>query len=459
MRWSRAWMSEAKLSSRSATNLHRPAHDLGNHRDGHLVRVDVHLDAVAAADVAADDAHGAERQPEMLGEHLLHHVRRLRRVVDGERAVALVEFGEDRARLQRHAGVAAGVEGRLDDLVRGLEGLGDVAALVDALEDRLSPRSGWMTGVALSSAVSMSATGGSICQAIEILATASSATARLSATTAATASPAQVAVVSGRGSCGADFMPLRWARTATQGSQCGARSCTGEDAQHARQLQRRARIDRADLRVRMRAAHERDMHHARQNEVVDVLPAPLDKLARIGSRDRSPDVGVRPVDGAGVDHLAHGLPGPPALVCPGSGHRLDGVDDGVIAGATTVVAREVLADCRARRHRAGLGGVAQQLGGGHQHARRAVAALAGVADDERILQVADFAGVGQAFDGLDGCAIKAGREDQAAAHDQAVHAHRAGAADAVLAARYAIPSGRDRAAGNRSDAGGPRRGG
>ena len=54
----------------------------------------------------------------------------------------------------------------------------------------------------------MSATGGSICQAIEILATASSATARLSATTAATASPAQVAVVSGRGSCGGRFHAL-----------------------------------------------------------------------------------------------------------------------------------------------------------------------------------------------------------------------------------------------------------
>jgi hypothetical protein len=36
-----------------------------------------------------------------------------------------------------------------------------------------------------------------------------SATARLSATTAATASPTQVAVLSGSGSCGADFMPLR----------------------------------------------------------------------------------------------------------------------------------------------------------------------------------------------------------------------------------------------------------
>jgi hypothetical protein len=84
----------------------------------------------------------------------------------------------------------------------------------------------------------------------------------------------------------------------------------GEYPQHARQLQRRTRIDRADLRMRMRAAQERHMQHARQNEVVDVLPAPLDELARVGARHRSPDVGVRPVDGAGIDHLAHGFPVP-----------------------------------------------------------------------------------------------------------------------------------------------------
>ena len=48
--------------------------------------------------------------------------------------------------------------------------------------------------------------------------------ARVSATTAATASPTQVARSTGRGRCGADFMPLRCASTATQGSQWGARS-------------------------------------------------------------------------------------------------------------------------------------------------------------------------------------------------------------------------------------------
>ena len=69
-----------------------------------------------------------------------------------------------------------------------------------------------------------------------------------------------------------------------------------------------------------------------------------------------------------------------------------------------------------------------------QHAGRAVAALAGVAGDERLLQVADLAGVGDALDGLDLGAVERGRQHQAAAHDLAVDAHRAGPADAVLAA-------------------------
>ncbi len=70
----------------------------------------------------------------------------------------------------------------------------------------------------------MSTAAGSGSYSILTRATASSATARVSATTAATASPAHVARSSGRGSCGADFMPFKWASTATHGSQCLARS-------------------------------------------------------------------------------------------------------------------------------------------------------------------------------------------------------------------------------------------
>ena len=114
--------------------LDRAAHDPGDHRHRHLVGVDVHLDAVAAADVGADHAHVALGQAHVLGEDRLHHVRRLGGVMHGEPGGRAVVVGQDRARLQRHAGVAGGVEGGLDDPVGAPEGVVDLAGLVDALE-------------------------------------------------------------------------------------------------------------------------------------------------------------------------------------------------------------------------------------------------------------------------------------------------------------------------------------
>ena len=89
--------------------------------------------------------------------------------------------------------------------------------------------------------------------------------ARLSATTAATASPTQVARSSGSGSCGADFMPLRCASIGHPGIAVRRQVLAGEDAQHARHLQRLAGVDPDDPRVRVRAAHEGHVHHARQH--------------------------------------------------------------------------------------------------------------------------------------------------------------------------------------------------
>ena len=78
-----------------------------------------------------------------------------------------------------------------------------------------------------------------------------------------------------------------------------------EHAQHARQLQRIRGVDADDSCVRVRAAHERHVHHARQDHVVDVLAAAFHQLLGIGARDGLADVGVRPVDGAGIDDLVH----------------------------------------------------------------------------------------------------------------------------------------------------------
>src|SRR5256885_3020484 len=63
------------------TTLFRSQHPR-QHRDRELVGIGVDLDAVGAADVAADHAHLLLGQAEMAREHGLHHVRRLMRVVD-----------------------------------------------------------------------------------------------------------------------------------------------------------------------------------------------------------------------------------------------------------------------------------------------------------------------------------------------------------------------------------------
>ena len=72
---------------------------------------------------------------------------------------------------------------------------------------------------------------------------------------------------------------------------------------------------------------------------------------------------------------------------------------------------------------------------GQDHAGRAIAALQAVGFAERILDHAEFARRRrQAFDRRDLVAVGLHREHQAGAHRLAVDQHRAGAADAVLAA-------------------------
>ena len=136
--------------------------------------------------------------------------------------------------------------------------------------------------------------------------------ARVSATTAATASPCQQARSSAMACCGADFMPLRCASTPTQGVQMlrelarrsnDARCTPGAAA-------RRARIDADDARVGVRAAHEGDVRHARQHDVVDVLRrAPARRRAAFGRGTELADVAVRPVEhgAAGLRVVAHGF--------------------------------------------------------------------------------------------------------------------------------------------------------
>ena len=202
--------------------LHRPAQHHRQRRGRHLVRVDVHLDAEGAADVLRDHAHVALGDAEVAREDVLHHVRRLRRVVHRERMLGRVVVGEDRAPLEADAGVAAEVEGLLDHDVGLGEGLVDAAGVVLALEADVVGELRVDDRLPLRGIPPCRRRRAALPTPPRSARRASSACARDSATTAATASPCQQARSIAMACCGGDLMPFRCASTATQGVQYSA---------------------------------------------------------------------------------------------------------------------------------------------------------------------------------------------------------------------------------------------
>ena len=112
---------------------------------------------------------------------------------------------------------------------------------------------------------------------------ASSASARVRATTAQTASPAQHARSIAMACCGADLMPFEMGEHADPRRDHLGEFCAGDDRDHARRLLRRRGVDRHDPGVGVWRAHEGGMRHARQRHVADILGAALCQPAKIGS--------------------------------------------------------------------------------------------------------------------------------------------------------------------------------
>jgi len=76
-------------------------------------------------------------ETEVFGEQVLHHVRRLRALIDGEALLAGIPVGDDGARLVGDAGVAAEHECRLGDRVRVGKTLVGIAGNERALEGEI----------------------------------------------------------------------------------------------------------------------------------------------------------------------------------------------------------------------------------------------------------------------------------------------------------------------------------
>src|SRR5439155_24380723 len=110
--------------------------------------------------------------------------------------------------------------------------------------------------------------------------------------------------------------------------------------------------------------------------------------------------------------------------------RLDGVDDALVARAPAEHRGDTLADLGLRR----LGLHAQEIERGHQHARRAEAALEPVVLVEGLLQRVKLAVLHQAFDRPELGALGLDREHDAGARGLAIEQDGARAADPVLTA-------------------------
>ena len=115
----------------------RTPQQLGQRVSRHLVGINVNLDAEGAADVLADHADLRFLQAEMKRRNILHHMRRLRALIDGQSRFGGVPVCYYRAWFERHAGVPSENELCLHHLVRLGKGLIDGARIVVALKSQI----------------------------------------------------------------------------------------------------------------------------------------------------------------------------------------------------------------------------------------------------------------------------------------------------------------------------------
>ena len=120
----------------------RPPQQLGQRVSRHLVGINMDLDAEGAADVLADHTDLGFLKAEMQRRNILHHVRRLRALIDRKPRFGGVPVGNHRTRLQRHTGVPPKDEFRFHHLVGASKGLVNGAGVMIALESKIVPERG-----------------------------------------------------------------------------------------------------------------------------------------------------------------------------------------------------------------------------------------------------------------------------------------------------------------------------
>ena len=274
----------------------RPLQKFRQRNDRHLVGISVHLDAERAADVFGEHAHLVLFEPEVLGEQVLHHVRRLRALIHGQALLARIPVGDDGARLVGDAGVAAEHESRFHDRIGFGKAFVGIAGVQNPLEGEIVAKLGMdhrRLGIERGFRVRH---GGE-----HLVVDADQRASVLGFGAAAGDDGAHrfalpAGALDGDGVLRRRFDAFEVCEHADPRRDHFGQLGAGDDRDHARRLFRLGRRDVFDPRVRMRRAHEGDMGHARQRDVADILAAALRQPRQIGPRHRAADIGIRPVE-------------------------------------------------------------------------------------------------------------------------------------------------------------------
>ena len=257
----------------------------------------MHLDPERAAHVLGHDADLMLLQPQMLGEQVLHHVRRLRAVVDGEPRVARVPIREDGARLVGDAGMAAEHERRRHHRVGVLEALVGIARHVHALEGEVVAELG------MDDRRAGLERGFGVGDRRQLLVADLDEPARILCFGAGAGDNGAHRLALPAGAFDRDrvlrrrFDALEMREHAHPGRDHFGKLGAGDDSDDAGRLARGRRRDRGDARMGVGRAHEGHMRHARQRHVAGELRAAAREARKIRPRHRAADIGIRPVEG------------------------------------------------------------------------------------------------------------------------------------------------------------------
>ena len=289
---------------------HRAAHDARHGGDRDLIRIDMHLDAKAAADILADHADIAFFHAKLLGKDTLHHMRRLGGMIHSQCFIRRVVIGDDGTRFQRNTSMTPGDEARLHYLMRRRKGSGYISAFSRAGEDKIIAQF----------RVDHDRAGGECCLHIGLRSQsfefdiqrghaifgrrAGLRNHRHNRLTLPGGAVERQRILRRR------FHALQMVKRRYPGIAYLRQIMACEDAHHTRHRLGACRINGAEFRMRMGATQKRRMQHARQSHIIRIGRAPLHQPRHIRARHGSPDIGIgqiltRKAYGRGRD-LVHG---------------------------------------------------------------------------------------------------------------------------------------------------------